>query len=225
MSITSGAGKTDDKRADGDTSCHTRYNSPIQLWRVSVSACFVPGCPSPVYSDPYGRPLCRLHYEWRATSDQCAQTGCARKRVGALFCSMHRERLRLNGSLGPAAPKQRPSNQPCSVEGCEVKAKAQGYCVRHYQHWKAYGDPGPAARFRRPRGSGSIQQGYHITSKTLEHRRVWEAANGPIPEGHVIHHRNGDKLDNRLENLELMTRAQHRAHHKDDILEGKRSTR
>ena len=50
----------------------------------------------------------------------------------------------------------------------------------------------------------------------LEHRAIWEAANGPIPPGLVVHHRNGDRLDNRLENLELMTRAEHTRHHSPD---------
>lgn len=46
-----------------------------------------------------------------------------------------------------------------------------------------------------------------------EHRLVWAEDNGPIPDGHVVHHRNGVKDDNRLENLELMTAAEHnRAH-------------
>ena len=36
-----------------------------------------------------------------------------------------------------------------------------------------------------------------------EHRAVWEQAHGPIPPGGVIHHINGDTLDNRLENLRL----------------------
>jgi hypothetical protein len=43
----------------------------------------------------------------------------------------------------------------------------------------------------------------------FEHRRVWEQANGSIPAGCVIHHLNGDKLDNRIENLSLMRRDQH----------------
>ena len=37
------------------------------------------------------------------------------------------------------------------------------------------------------------------------HRVVWEAFNGPIPEGMQVNHINEDKLDNRLENLNLMT--------------------
>lgn len=40
------------------------------------------------------------------------------------------------------------------------------------------------------------------------HLLVWEAANGPLPEGHAVVFRNGDKRDIRLENLELITRAE-----------------
>ena len=32
------------------------------------------------------------------------------------------------------------------------------------------------------------------------HRLVWEAFNGPIPEGMQVNHLNEDKTDNRLEN-------------------------
>lgn len=39
----------------------------------------------------------------------------------------------------------------------------------------------------------------------LIHRLVWEAFNGPIPEGYFINHINETKADNRLENLNLMT--------------------
>lgn len=44
------------------------------------------------------------------------------------------------------------------------------------------------------------------TKKTLlVHRLVWEAFNGPIPEGLEINHKNRNRSDNRLENLELLT--------------------
>ena len=39
----------------------------------------------------------------------------------------------------------------------------------------------------------------------LEHRIVWEKAYGPIPDGMHIHHKNGVRDDNRLENLECVT--------------------
>ena len=41
------------------------------------------------------------------------------------------------------------------------------------------------------------------TNMILEHRAVWIDHHGEILEGAVIHHKNGLKLDNRIENLEL----------------------
>jgi hypothetical protein len=42
----------------------------------------------------------------------------------------------------------------------------------------------------------------------LEHRRVWEEANGAIPKDHVLVFLNGDKLDIGLHNLECITHAE-----------------
>lgn len=47
----------------------------------------------------------------------------------------------------------------------------------------------------------------------FEHRRIWEDAHGPIPEGFIVHHVNHDPLDNRIENLQLMRRGDHARHH------------
>ena len=60
------------------------------------------------------------------------------------------------------------------------------------------------AKYRKRKVKGTTVQ---------EHRVVWEEANGPIPEGMVVHHRNGDRYDNRLENLELLSHQAHSAHH------------
>lgn len=42
-----------------------------------------------------------------------------------------------------------------------------------------------------------------------EHRLIWEKTHGKIPDGWVIHHLNGIRNDNRLENLFAMPRSRH----------------
>ena len=45
--------------------------------------------------------------------------------------------------------------------------------------------------------------------KTIQcHRFIWECFNGRIPNNKVIDHRNDDKMDNRLCNLQLMTQQE-----------------
>lgn len=49
--------------------------------------------------------------------------------------------------------------------------------------------------------------------RVLEHRKVWFDHHGMIPAGVLVHHENGDRTDNRIENLRLHTRQSHAAHH------------
>ena len=42
---------------------------------------------------------------------------------------------------------------------------------------------------------------------TYEHREIWEAHHGPIPDKMRIDHINGDKRDNRIENLRCVTNS------------------
>lgn len=52
--------------------------------------------------------------------------------------------------------------------------------------------------------------------KKMEHILIWENANGKIPKGMIIHHINGNKKDNRLQNLRLVNFNEHMAIHKSE---------
>lgn len=41
------------------------------------------------------------------------------------------------------------------------------------------------------------------------HRYLWEQVHGPIPKGGIIHHKDGDRANNDLANLELTQRGPH----------------
>jgi hypothetical protein len=45
------------------------------------------------------------------------------------------------------------------------------------------------------------------------HRKVWEDANGEIPEGFHVHHVDGDTSNNRLDNLKLVPGPKHSSLH------------
>ena len=57
--------------------------------------------------------------------------------------------------------------------------------------------------------------GYYLNSTIRKrlHRYVWEQEVGPIPKGCHIHHLNGDKSDNRIENLAILTASGHHRLH------------
>mgnify|MGYP000347874760 CR=1 FL=1 len=50
--------------------------------------------------------------------------------------------------------------------------------------------------------------------RCLMHRFVWQTYRGEIPDAHDIHHKNEIKTDNRIANLELISKAEHTRKHR-----------
>ena len=77
---------------------------------------------------------------------------------------------------------------------------------------------GPSGRILKPTllqigyYSVAISLGNHKVVRKYIHRLVAEAFLGEIPKGSVVNHKNHDKLDNRLTNLEIVNRKRNAEH-------------
>lgn len=66
--------------------------------------------------------------------------------------------------------------------------------------------------------------GYYLSS-TIDgkryrlHRYIWEYYNGKIPKGYHIHHKDHNKNNNEISNLELLTKEEHSKRHSEEMSE------
>ena len=69
----------------------------------------------------------------------------------------------------------------------------------------------PFQTFKGGKYSLRIHGYYSLTNKkrNLMHRDVWEFYNGKITQGYDIHHKDCDKANNKIENLELYKKDEH----------------
>ena len=57
-----------------------------------------------------------------------------------------------------------------------------------------------------------VDGSFHRSRSEMVHRIIWQSFNGPISEGLEINHKNGVKHDNRISNLEPVTKSENAAH-------------
>lgn len=78
--------------------------------------------------------------------------------------------------------------------------------------WRCFNGKKPIeprrCEFINNRGYLSLTGKYNVSS----HRVIWAYFNGPIPNNLEINHKDGNKLNNRIENLELVTRTENIRH-------------
>ncbi len=152
----------------------------------------------------------------------CKVQTCERRAVTRGWCHGHYLRWRRTGEVAADRLLARPTRAACAVPGCSQSQHGRGLCRTHLRRLDLLGHPAEDVPVRSPGDSGWLTHGYrgvvvpedlrHLTggaAHVLEHRLVMAVLLGrPLADGESVHHKNGDRLDNRPENLELWSSRQ-----------------
>ena len=87
---------------------------------------------------------------------------------------------------------------------CENKTRSEKYKGENNPNWKNGWTRSEGYIYKRVKPTGEKGHPYYA-----EHRIVWEEKYGKLPDGYIVHHLNGNKSDNRLENLQARPRKEH----------------
>ncbi len=104
-----------------------------------------------------------------------------------------------------------------AVQRFDITGRGETRVVNKVVEWRTAEDlqPGESVISNYLITSNGFCEGYYYCSNNKKplHRFVYEQANGEIPDGYIIHHKDGNKKNNRIDNLEMITPSRHKALH------------
>lgn len=183
----------------------------------------------------HGDPMVTRYRPSSEPRPACSVDDCEALAYGRGWCKKHYCRWHTHGDTAINLHEiKRLNKAKCAVEACDRLADQRGWCHSHYERWRTTGKVGDLPikdySFRTLRtvtedgyvvhGRGTNNGGYrelkvpshpnaNAQGKILEHRLVMAARLGrPLDADEIVHHKNGDRLDNRIENLELCVKRQ-----------------
>lgn len=150
---------------------------------------------------------------------KCKVLKCTQTKIYARkFCKLHYIRYtRRNGNTDDRAYINK--GQKCKVKECSYYSRTRGLCSTHYARLRRYGSVELP-----PRKKGTItRDGYRRISvngiSMFEHRFVMEQHIGrKLLSYEYVHHKNGNRLDNHIGNLELWATKQIKGQRIKDLI-------
>ncbi len=175
--------------------------------------------------------LCHMHYQrqrngldldvplmmWIDHPPTCTWSGCDRPYLRNGLCSLHATRQDRGQDMD--APSKTDHSSTCTRKGCSRPYVSKGLCDMHYQRQRKGLDMAAPDRHvgtRRPMAVGErrLNRNGYVWLKLPDGKRVFEHTYAMEKRERrslfwheEVHHKNGNRADNSVENLELWSKS------------------